>query len=537
MSGPFVDELNDSHFAAIDSLRESLGAQLTRHPSVNTDWFLLRFLRARNFNLKNTQKMMKEYLDFRDRKDFTRLANFDEFQLQKVGNYFYHFHFAVDRMGRPVIMEDFGKSRLVEAGQELSMEEVEDWFAQVFDRTMHIEFPVCSAVAGRRIEKMMFIFDIGKINIVKLFNGKFRSIIELIIRVGQDFCPEVLEILFVINAPFMVKGVWAIVATMLDPNTRKKIFFESDNGSKKLKELIDPSQLPVNLGGANPLPLHLCEPPYKPYIQDSIKRKSLTLPTNEYFNRFFLSSREKLALERSGMPFGSHISSIPMLSRQNTQPQSLGYQNIPTSASPQLLDPQGFHSQHTRSNSQITISQPTPAYPLPLHPHSKPTLSNERIEHPNVLGSKSLSPMNSKVYPAQHNQSSFSDVPSGNQSSLGESPSTPPSTLTDSGMYIYPVIDGVQPQVFYPTVIYQQQGLPYNHPLCSNSTSNYTNTDQSGTADSSKNQGKPSNLQDSLIKCQYYYLCDKERNDQTDYSSKSGCKISMSKLKSIFRES
>ena len=536
MSGPFVDELNDSHFSSIDSLRESLGAQLKRHPSVNTDWFLLRFLRARNFNLQNTHKMMKEYLDFRDRKDFNRIAKFEESQLQKVGNYFYHFHFAVDKVGRPVIMEDFGKSKLIEAGQELSAEEVEDWFAQVFDRTVHIEFPVCSAVVGRRIEKAMFIFDIGKINVVKLFNGKFRSIIELIIRVGQDFCPEILEILFVINAPFMVKGVWAIVATMLDPNTRKKIFFESDNGSKKLKELIDSSQLPVNLGGSNPLPLHLCEPPYKAYIQDSIKRKSLTLPTNEYFNRFFLSSREKIALEKSGLPFSSHISSIPMLSNQNIQPQSFAYKNVQHPISPQLLQPQGFHTQHIRSNSQIILSQPIPAYPLTVHPHSKPILSNEKVDNLNVLGSKSLSPIDSKVYPTQHNQSIFSNVSSSNQISLSEPPLKSASTLTDSGMYIYPVIDGVQPQVFYPTVIYRQQGLPYNHPLSNNSTSNSMNTDQTRTADNSQNQGKTSNLQDSLIKCQYYYLCEKEKNDQIDYSSKSGCKFSMSKLKSIFKE-
>lgn len=349
MDGPWVDFLSTEHYRAIDQVRERLGESLTRYETVNTDWNILRFLRARNFDISKTQKMLAEYLAFRQRKDFNRIANLSKEQLDRVQSYFYHYHFAMDKFGRPLIMEDLGQSRLTEAGRDLSLDEIEDWMAQTYDRVINVEFPICSALTGRRIEKCVFVFDIGKVNVVKLFQGKFRGILETMIKIGQNYCPEILEVLFVVNAPFVFKGIWAIIQTMLDSKTRKKIHIESDNAASKLLKLVDAEQLPASLGGNNPLPLHLCKPAYQAAVLDSIQRRSLTLPNRELFNRFFLSQREQAALASiqqtstslppsrsigSG-PAGQHLSQL----ERPTSIQQVSFNNFPAPQNTQSVKP------------------------------------------------------------------------------------------------------------------------------------------------------------------------------------------------------
>jgi hypothetical protein len=39
----------------------------------------------------------------------------------------------------------------------------------------------------------------------------------------QDFYPESLGVMFIINAPFIFKSIWAFVHPMLEERTRKKI--------------------------------------------------------------------------------------------------------------------------------------------------------------------------------------------------------------------------------------------------------------------------------------------------------------------------
>lgn len=391
MEGPSVDFLSSEHYRAIDEVRAGLGEALSRHATVNTDWNLLRFLRARNFDVPKTKKMLAEYLAFRERKDFERIAGLGKEQLDRVQSYFYHYHFAMDKVGRPVIMEDLGISRLNEAVRELSLEEIEDWMAQTYDRVINIEFPVCSALVGRRVEKGVFIFDIGKVNVVKLFQGKFRGILETMIKIGQNYCPEILEVLFVVNAPFVFKGIWAIIQTMLDPKTRKKIHIESDNAASKLLKIIDAEQLPASLGGSNPLPLHLCRPLYQPAILDSIQRKSLTLPSKDLFNRFFLSQREQAALASVQHTSTSLPPTRSLVSGDTGQANSNHFR--PTSIQQVSFNNFPAQNQTVRPGSLVHIPEPQPApsnkpfnsmVNLPPNPPSQ--VFQSQVFHPGAPG-------------------------------------------------------------------------------------------------------------------------------------------------------
>jgi hypothetical protein len=54
---------------------------------------------------------------------------------------------------------------------------------------------------------------------------------------------------FIVNAPFLFSGVWAIVKGFIDEKTRKKITIKGGSYQKDLLEIVDEENLPDFLGG------------------------------------------------------------------------------------------------------------------------------------------------------------------------------------------------------------------------------------------------------------------------------------------------
>lgn len=54
---------------------------------------------------------------------------------------------------------------------------------------------------------------------------------------------------FIVNAPMIFTGVWAIVKGFLDEKTRKKITIFGSKYQKELLEVVEPHLLPEFLGG------------------------------------------------------------------------------------------------------------------------------------------------------------------------------------------------------------------------------------------------------------------------------------------------
>lgn len=65
----------------------------------------------------------------------------------------------------------------------------------------------------------------------------------------SDNYPENMACMFVVNAPFLFAGVWAICKSFMDERTTKKVKIIGGGFQKSLLEVIDASQLPDFLGG------------------------------------------------------------------------------------------------------------------------------------------------------------------------------------------------------------------------------------------------------------------------------------------------
>lgn len=113
----------------------------------------------------------------------------------------------------------------------------------------HIILGECSKNANTLIDTCTTIIDLKDVSLMKLFIGKIKDFVKISIGITQDYYPEMMHKLYIINSGFFFKGVWAIVKPWIDPVTQKKIVIISGSGKKELLEDITESNLHSDFGG------------------------------------------------------------------------------------------------------------------------------------------------------------------------------------------------------------------------------------------------------------------------------------------------
>ena len=91
------------------------------------------------------------------------------------------------------------------------------------------------------------IYDV--LQAIKSMNKQVRSFIQKLTKLDQDYYPEYLGKMFIVNTPTAFKAVWSMIKPWLDKRTQRKIEVHGSNFASKLLELVDPENLPKFLGG------------------------------------------------------------------------------------------------------------------------------------------------------------------------------------------------------------------------------------------------------------------------------------------------
>ena len=55
-----------------------------------------------------------------------------------------------------------------------------------------------------------------------------KKFLKTISKIGQDFYPELLHEMYIINAPLLFSGLWNIIKHMIDKDIQKKIHIHSN---------------------------------------------------------------------------------------------------------------------------------------------------------------------------------------------------------------------------------------------------------------------------------------------------------------------
>lgn len=245
-----IDDYRDEkEEASVNAFRQILIEKDLLPPRHDDYHTILRFLKARKFDFDKTIHMWAEMLNWRRENGVDSIIQdfvYDEHE--EVQRYYPHGFHGVDRAGRPVYIERLGK---VEPSKLMSVTTVDrflKYHVQGFEKTFAEKFPACSVAARRHVDSTTTILDVQGMNWMS-FGKVAHDLVMRMQKIDGENYPETLNQMYIVNAGSGFKFLWNTAKGFLDPRTTAKIHVLGNKFQKQLSEVVEPSQLPVFLGG------------------------------------------------------------------------------------------------------------------------------------------------------------------------------------------------------------------------------------------------------------------------------------------------
>ncbi|KAM4635020.1 SEC14-like protein 2 isoform 2-T2 [Polymixia lowei] len=192
------------------------------------DHYLLRWLRARSFNIQKTEAMIRKHLEFRRQMKADTIIS-DWTPPEVIEKYVSGGMCGYDREGSPIWYDVIGP--LDPKGLLLSATKQDYMKTKVRDTEMlQRECEKQSAKLGRNIETITLIYDCEGLGLKHIWKPALEAYGEILTMFEENY-PEGLKRLFLIK------------------ETRRKIIVLGGNWQEVLREHIDAEQLPVVYGG------------------------------------------------------------------------------------------------------------------------------------------------------------------------------------------------------------------------------------------------------------------------------------------------
>jgi len=233
---------------ALDKFRGELQAEGHFVPERTDDATLLRFLRARKFDVVKAKEMLVSCEQWRKDYNVDDIAkSFDFKEKEQVDKYYPQYYHKTDKEGRPVYVERLGfldiKALYALTTQERQLQRL------VFEYEKFIteRLPACSKAVGHPVETSCTILDLHNVSLANFYRVK-DYVLETS-RIGQNRYPETMGKFFIINAPWAFSAVWAIIRPWLDEVTVSKINILGSSYKEQLLTNIPAENLPKEFGG------------------------------------------------------------------------------------------------------------------------------------------------------------------------------------------------------------------------------------------------------------------------------------------------
>ncbi|NXV21288.1 S14L2 protein, partial [Cepphus grylle] len=234
--------------------RENLQDVLPSLPSQD-DYFLLKWLRARCFDLPKSEAMLRKvrghpaFLGGNTSPIPPSSSQLSPGMGQRavIRKYMSGGMCGYDREGSPIWYEIIGpldaKGLLFSASkQDLLKNKFRDC------EVLRHECEKQSQKLGKKIEMVLMVYDCEGLGLKHLWKPAVETYGELLSMFEENY-PESLKCLFIVKAPKIFPVAYNLVKHFLSEDTRKKVVVLGSNWKEVLQKYIDPEQIPVEYGG------------------------------------------------------------------------------------------------------------------------------------------------------------------------------------------------------------------------------------------------------------------------------------------------
>ncbi|KAF8628115.1 hypothetical protein AX15_004092 [Amanita polypyramis BW_CC] len=213
------------------------------------DAMLLRFLRARKFDLVKAKEMLLNCEQWR--REFgvdDLMKNFDFKEKKEVNKYYPQYYHKMDKDGRPVYVERLGQLDFKALYAVTTPERQIQRLVFEYEKFLTERLPACSTACGHPVETSCTILDLGGVSLTNFY--RVKDYVMEAASIGQDRYPETMGKFYIINAPWAFSAVWSIIKPWLDEVTVSKINILGGSYKDELLKQIPLENLPKEFGGA-----------------------------------------------------------------------------------------------------------------------------------------------------------------------------------------------------------------------------------------------------------------------------------------------
>ncbi|KAF8158167.1 CRAL-TRIO domain-containing protein [Crassisporium funariophilum] len=219
------------------------------------DETLLRFLRARKFDLAQSKKMLKDCQHWRKTVEgvgidelYRRIDPFDYPEREAVFDCWPMWFHKTDKQGRPLNIHFFGGMDLNKLYKSCTPEKHWQTVIVNAESLAREVLPAAARKAGKPIGTCLVIVDLQGFGLGAFW--QMKSLARSSFQISQDYYPETMGQLAIVNAPSTFTIIWSAIKPWLSKETAAKVDVLGSNYKRVLLDLVDAENLPSSLGGA-----------------------------------------------------------------------------------------------------------------------------------------------------------------------------------------------------------------------------------------------------------------------------------------------
>ncbi|CAL8091594.1 unnamed protein product [Calicophoron daubneyi] len=210
--------------------------------------YLIRWLRARSWNLQEAEKMLRNHIRWRVENHVDNIMSWFKTP-DVVENYFPGSIFGQDKRGRPLMIAPVGRFDPKTFMRAITKADFLRSRIYQMEYTLKVIFPDASRRAGTYIDQLSLIMDMEGLGL-KHLNPSWLSFASESVTMLDANYPEVLGICFVVNAPPIFSTLYNFLKPMLSKATQEKIHVLSSDFKDTLSQFFDLETLPAIYGGS-----------------------------------------------------------------------------------------------------------------------------------------------------------------------------------------------------------------------------------------------------------------------------------------------